>query len=227
VIGAGCFLQGASEGSAPRRPMTATRILLGLLLTTALAAPAFAGYTAGGTFVVKSDGQTIVDNGGAICQGLTGSGVGGGCLPFPLADPTGQAGAFIGVRDDAAGASVAFQVCIDNNGDGICGGQPLPTEPCRDQIFFSHSDGGRFFNALGPLPTTSLKGCPNAFQGYVVLLCQGEHNDREAGPHSHTLTTGTIKLMRDGSGYGDFCGGGFGGSAGGFVNTAAKAYKVI
>lgn len=207
--------------------MTATRVLLGLLVLTLASAPALAGYTAGGTFVVKSGDDTLLDNGGAICRGLTGSGVGGGCLPFSR----DERGAFIGVADGAAGREVAFQVCIDNNGDGVCGG---PTQPdstgeasCQDQIFFSHADGGKFFNPLGPLPTSSLRGCPKAFQGYVVLLCQGEHVDA-AGPHTHRVTEGTIALAPFGSGYGDFCGGGFGGGTpAGFVNAAAKAYRVV
>lgn len=203
--------------------MTPLRALTGLLLAFAFTAPALAGYTAGGTFVVKSGGLTVVDNGGVVCDGLTGSGVGGGCLPFPILDPAAS-GAFIGVTDDAAGAHVAFQVCIDNNGDGVCGGLQ-PDGVCVDQIFFSHADGGAFFNPLGPLPTRTLDGCAGAFQGYVVLLCQGEHNDPQAGPHSHAVTQGTIAFAPDGSGYGDFCGGG--GAAGGGSPAAAKAYTVV
>lgn len=214
------------------------------LASLTLAAPALAGYTSGGTFVVKSQGITVVDNGGVVCDGLTGGGVGGGCLPFPAETPPrsdGTApGAFIRVSDLEVGERVAFQVCIDNDGDGICGGQPpidltidvegasvsVGAGECRDQIFFSHGDGGRFFNPLGPLPTSSLKGCPDAFQGYVVLLCEGVHDDREQGPHKHQLSTGTIEFAPDGSGYGDFCGGGGAGGEQGFTNTAAKGYVV-
>lgn len=222
---------------------TLALILTGTLL---LAAPALAGYTSGGTFVVKTGAAgTVVDNGGVVCDGLTGSGVGGGCLPFPAetADLDGDGrgdGAFIRVRDDTAGDRVAFQVCIDNDGDGVCGGQPFDVRldsagagnislgpgECRDQIFFSHADGGKFFNALGPLPTRSLETCPDAFQGYVVLLCEGVHEDARQGPHAHRLTTGSISFAPEGSGYGDFCGGGGANGASGFTNTAAKAYVV-
>lgn len=204
--------------------MTRASTLLVGILSLLVATSAASAYVSGGTFVVKTQYGTIVDNGGAVCKGLTGDGYGGGCLPFPQEGT--REGAFIGVRDDAAGKAVAFQVCIDNNGDGVCGGQFSPDEKCRDQIFFSHSDGGRFFNPLGPLPTRGLAGCPT-FQGYVVLLCTGAHDDRELGTHSHTLTSGVIQFAPFGSGYGDFCGGGGAGGEPGLVNAAAKAYEVI
>lgn len=201
-------------------------LALGLGLLVALAAPALAGnYLGGGNFVAKDATLgTLVDNGGVVCRGMDGSGVGGGCLPFPAG---GRRGGFVKVQDEQAGLRVAFQVCIDNNGDGICGG-PQTNPICQDQAFFSHADGGRFFNPLGPLPTASLRECPNAFQGYVVFLCQGTHNDAGAGPHQHLATTGTITPAQDGFGYGDFCGGG-GGSVGApaTVPTVAKAYTVI
>src|SRR5688572_19395650 len=99
-------------------PPTILSILLALPL---LAAPALASYTSGGTFVAKSQGITVVDNGDVICEGLSGSGIGGGCLPFPAetADLDGDGrgdGAFITVQDAGAGSAVAFQVCIDNDG---------------------------------------------------------------------------------------------------------------
>lgn len=197
--------------------------LLAILLT---AAPAYAGYLAGGTFVVKTEQATILDNGGVICQGTNGDGIGGGCLPFPT---NGREGGFVRVHDNGAGARVAFQVCIDNNGDGICGGPQL-NERCPDQIFFSHDDEGRFFNPLGPLPTSRLRECPGSgHNGYVVLLCQGAH-EVGATAHTHSLSAGSIGLALSGSGYGDFCGGGFGGGTGGpagVVNAAAKAYRVV
>lgn len=203
---------------------------LGLVLLASLVAlaPAVVAYTEGGTFVVKAEGVTVVDDGAVICRGLGGNGVGGGCLPLPLPGTTREGG-FVAVVDDAAGLDVAFQVCLDNNGDGVCGG-PQPVDGrCRDQIFFSHAEGGRFFNALGPLPTTTLKDCPKAFQGYVVLLCQGVHDTAEAGPHQHDVTSGRIFATNSGSGFGDFCGGNGGGAAGpaGFVDAAAKAYRVV
>lgn len=223
------------------------RIPFLLALVTAVAASSLAGaYVGGGTFVVKTQFGTVVDNGGVVCQGANGDGVGGGCLPFPTSVPPSAdgtlAGGFVQVADDAAGREVAFQVCLDNNGDGVCGGpQPgvdsaLPAEGlgqgfCRDQIFFSHNDDGRFFNALGPLPTSLLRGCEEngGFQGYVVLLCQGAHQREGGAAHTHSLTSGSISLARDGSGYGTFCGGGFGGGTveGGFVNAAAKAYTIV
>jgi len=228
--------------------MSATRLLFGTLVLLTLAGSAFAGgYVAGGTFVVKSGDATPVDNGGAICQGLSGGGVGGGCLPLPSPfSGFGTDVGFVEVVDNAADHNVAFQVCLDNNGDGKCGNPPAldtaeaagaglgladgtsTNDQCRDQIFFSHADGGQFFNPLGPLPARTLEGCPNAFQGYVVLLCTGEHNDPKVGAHTHTLTAGTIALAPVGSGYGNFCGGGFGGGdpASGFGNFAAKRYVV-
>ena len=204
------------------------RTLSGLLLVTLLAAsPALAGYVGGGTFVVKTQFGTIVDNGGVVCQGTNGDGVGGGCLPFPDAS-SGREGGFVRVADGSAGHEVAFQVCIDNNGDGICGG-PQTEGPCRDQIFFSHDDQGRFFNPLGPLPTSRLRECTQngGHNGYVVLLCQGAH-EVNGSSHTHSLSSGSIGLADLGEGYGDFCGGGFGGGTPtGFVNAAAKAYQVI
>jgi hypothetical protein len=206
--------------------MRAIRYSIALLLLTSLAASSLAGtYVAGGTFVVKAEVGTLLDNGGVVCEGTDGDGVGGGCLLFPS---EGREGGFVGVLDDEAGTDVAFQVCIDNDGDGICGGPQPADGRCFDQIFFSHDDEGRFFNPLGPLPTSFLEGCAGGFPGYVVLLCQGAH---EAGgaAHTHTLTGGSIKLMGSGSGYGDFCGGANGGAAGPFGNNpaVAKAYRVV
>lgn len=203
------------------------RFLYGLLMIMFTAASALAGsYVGGGTFVVKTQFGTILDNGGVVCHGTNGGGVGGGCLPFPSA--ASREGGFVRVMDGSAGAAVAFQVCIDNNGDGLCGG-PLQEGPCNDQIFFSHNDEGRFFNALGPLPTTFLRGCEEngGHKGYVVLLCQGAH-EVNGSSHTHTLSQGSIGLADKGEGYGDFCGGGFGGGTTvGFVNAAAKAYTIV
>lgn len=216
-----------------------------LLLVTAVAASSLAGaYTGGGTFVVKTQFGTLLDNGGVVCHGTSGDGIGGGCLPFPaggVSDDGTPRGGFVQVLDDSAGREVAFQVCLDNNGDGVCGGPAsalqldagIPTSGlggrCPDQIFFSHDDEGKFHNPLGPLPTSLLEGCAEngGFQGYVVLLCQGAHEVGGAA-HTHEVSSGSISLAREGSGYGTFCGGGFGGgSAGGFVNAAAKAYTIV
>lgn len=193
-----------------------------LLALTLVAASALAsGYVGGGSFVVKTQASTLVDDGAVVCQGTAGDGIGGGCLPFGGAD-----GAFVGVRDDVAGDAVAFQVCIDNDGDGVCGG-PVRDFRCADQIFFSHADGGRFFNPLGPLPTSFQRGCEAGagFAGYVVILCTGTHEDAKTGAHEHPATTGAIHPATDGSGYGDFCGGASGGAAP--SPTVAKAYRVV
>lgn len=208
--------------------MNALRTLMLALAATALvAAPALAGtYVGGGTFVVATPLGTVLDNGGVVCQGTNGDGIGGGCLLFPEAT---REGGFVAVKDQVAGLSVAFQVCIDNNGDGICGGPQGLGGRCFDQIFFSHSDGGVFHNALGPLPTRFLEGCPGGFPGYVVLLCQGEHVERDGSAHSHALTRGSIQLASKGTGYGTFCGGSGEGQPGSLGNNAAvaKAYKVV
>lgn len=205
-----------------------TRRLTALALLTVLftAAPAFGeGYVGGGTIVAKSSVTgTLVDDGAVVCQGTNGDGIGGGCLPFGA---TAADEVYIGVRDDEADKAVAFQVCIDNNGDGICGG-PQNDPRCFDQIFFSHADGGKFFNPLGPLPTSFLPDCgQGAFPGYVVLLCQGVHEDRQTGPHTHDVSRGVIAFTPGGSGYGDFCGGGGSGGASGKSDAVAKAYKVV
>lgn len=201
---------------------------IALLAFIGLANPVV-GYLGAGTFVLDPAGTTVVDNGGVVCYGATGDGVGGGCLPFPAG---GREGGFVKVVDDDAGAAVAFQVCIDNSGDGICGG-PQPSDGlCRDQIFFSHDDAGKFFNPLGPLPTSFAPDCgTGAFRGYVVLLCTGVHQPVGAAgpgaPHTHQATRGKILPASDGSGYGDFCGGGGQGGSTGNADAVAKAYRVV
>lgn len=209
--------------------MRSLRIPLALAFMTTLAATALAGtYQAGGTFVVKTQFGTLLDNGGVVCDGVNGDGIGGGCLlfPAPVSGPDGRGGAFVRVHDDVAGPAVAFQVCIDNNGDGICGG-PQTDPRCFDQIFFSHDDEGKFFNPLGPLPTSFLPGCEHngGFGGYVALLCQGAH-EVNGSAHTHSLTTGMIGLAPFGAGYGDFCGGGGAGGENGNNTAVAKAYVV-
>lgn len=198
--------------------------LIGILLTALVAAPALAGaYVGGGTFVVRTQFGTLLDNGGVVCDGTNGDGTGGGCLPFPK---FAREGGFVRVHDAQAGREVAFQVCIDNNGDGICGG-PQGDDRCRDQIFFSHDDSGRFFNPLGPLPTSRLADCPTSgHDGYVVLLCQGAH-EVGGSSHTHSVTRGSIGLSDFGAGYGNFCGGGSSnGTNDGFADAVAKAYVV-
>ncbi len=165
-----------------------------------------ASYTASGTVVVKNAGEpAAVDDGVLTCNGVTGVGIGGGCVSFsPQPDPA------VGVTDDVSGTQVAFQVCLDNNGDSACVSPDFG--PCADEIFFSHDDGGRFFNPLGPLPPNFKAGCPGGpWPGYVVFLCTAVHvaaNGSTAGsPHTHPATEGTIVTTTTGTGFGNFCGG--------------------
>ena len=190
-------------------------IALGVLLAmgSAGAAPS-ASYTGAGITVVKEapGAEPTIDNGGVVCDASTGDGVGGACVDF---------GGGVSVVDGLGGEEVAFQVCIDNNGDGICagGGRDGAVNPCGDLQFFSHSDDGRFFNPLGPLPSSFKTGCPGgAWNGYIVFLCEGVHNDGHA-LHVHPATSGTVTTATTGEGFGDFCGGG--------VDAAPKRYEVV
>lgn len=187
-------------------------------------------YAQGGsTIVVRADGQAIVDNGGVICNS-TGPSVGGGCVDFASLEP-GTNGGGVGVDDAENGENVAFQVCIDNNGDGICGGpQGNSKLACGDDQFFSHSDDGRFFNPLGPLPGSFRRGCPGSeWNGYVVFLCTGVHEVPDSAgapsaPHAHSASNGVIRTTHDAEGYGNFCGGdGIQGATGDLI---AKAYAI-
>lgn len=147
----------------------------------------------GATVLVAKEAK--LDNGVIVCS-RNGPGIGGACIPF------GQ-GPSIAVKDAALGSKVAFQVCIDNNGDSVCSG---PTgSACDDDIFFSHDDKGNFFNPLGPLPGGFRWRCNGGpWKGYVVFLCEGVHN--AGGPHAHTATTGSIAPSPlAGTGFGDFC----------------------
>lgn len=184
---------------------------LGLLATPGSAAQGIreVQYTGGGTVVVKESGQApLADEGVLVCSRTGGMGVGGGCVSFG----TMLERSSVLVQDNAGGLEVAFQVCLDNNGDGAC---VSPDEgPCADQIFFSHDDRGDFFNPLGPLPISPKQGCPGGvWKGYVVFLCNGVHaggNDGASGvsAHNHPATQGQIvQLDTPGSGFGTFCGG--------------------
>lgn len=162
------------------------------------AGAATAEYRGGATVVVKREGSDpTVDRGIVVCRS-SGPSVGGACLPF-------DGNNSVRVDDDRAGLEVAFQVCIDNDGDGVCGGDPR--RACADDLFFSHDDAGRFFNPLGPLPTSFRPGCPGGFPGYVVFLCQGIHQppDPGAGTHVHTVSKGTASSVFGGTGFGNFC----------------------
>ncbi len=152
-------------------------------------------YVAAGVAVAK---EARVDNGFVICQPRGPSSFGGGCIPFGPYK-------YLSVKDAALGKNVAFQVCIDNNGDGVCGGNESTSDRCGDDVYFSHDDRGRFFNPIGPLPGGFRWGCTpsGGFRGYVVFICSGSH--LAGGPHAHSATSGTISPAPIGSGFGNFC----------------------
>lgn len=161
-------------------------------------------YTGGGALVAKQSGQApVADTGLLTCSASTGQGIGGGCVSFG-SDPLAPAS--VQVLDAVTADHVAFQVCLDNNGDGAC--VSPDRGPCADQIFFSHNDEGLFFNPLGPLPSTFKAGCPGGpWRGYVVFLCTGAH-EAGGGSHAHPATEGSITVLPvPGSGFGNFCGG--------------------
>jgi hypothetical protein len=158
-----------------------------------------ARYMSGGTAVARKDGQPAADEGSMVCNNGDNVGVGGFCTSFGGGDA-------IAVFDAAAGTDVAFQVCIDNSGDGVCT-SPDDRTHCADQVFFSHDDAGNFFNPIGPLPTGFAPGCfGGPWNGYVVFLCEGTHVSGSSA-HAHTATTGTGRVTTGGEGSGTFCGG--------------------
>lgn len=205
--------------------MVNARVLIVPLLVGLVIIPFAEGgtYVTGLTFVVRDAGEagTLVDSGGVVCRASTGSGVGGGCIPWST---LGLGESSVLVTDEVNGTAVAYQACIDNDGNGICGGEPAAFG-CDDQIFFSHSDGGSFFNPLGPLPTSFSPGCGGGYPGWVVFLCTGAHND-SSGPHSHPASAGSMSGTTSGTGYGNFCGGGTGGAGAG-ANVTGKPYLVV
>lgn len=156
-------------------------------------------YVSAGVAVARADGNTPVDNGAVVCDDGNGLGVGGVCLPFGNGDA-------ISVVDDVLGDAVAFQACVDNNGDSVC----TPNDPdpnCADDVVFSHDDDGSFYNPVGPVPTGFRPGCPGgAWNGYVVYLCDGAHAV-SADVHAHPATTGTAAVTSGAEGVGEFCGG--------------------
>lgn len=191
------------------KKLTATAVAMMMLALVVPGVSSADPYISGGTAVYRENGNTQADDGGAVCITDAGTGIGGACLPF------GEQNGAVGVVDAVSGTDVAFQVCIDNNGDGRCTdfGQKNTGEGCLDQVFFSHGDDGRFFNPLGPLPTSRAPGCnpTTGWNGYVVFVCEGVHvvpNGSANGgpPHVHPATTGTISNEPAGTGYGNFCG---------------------
>lgn len=163
-------------------------------------------YVGASTVVVRDaqTGTTAVDDDAAVACGAPGAPTqGGGFIPFGF-------GNSIEVVDDltVVGHGVAFQVCLDNDGDGDCHDGP-PGNPCPDQQFFSHGDDGSFQNPLGPLPTSFAAGggCPKGhpFDGYVVFICEGFHGDG-ANSHEHSVSKGSIQATSGGTLGGNFCG---------------------
>lgn len=212
-------------------------VALGLGLVTAssaLVGAADGGFTYHGPGVVVADegGSTFVDNGAVVCEDTDGDGVheqgqGGVCIPFNAASPISSNPA-IHVSDDLVGEDVAFQVCVDNDGDGRCGfrtkevggvAKELPgNDPgCFDEIRFSHGDDESNINPLS-VPDGFQDGCADngGFAGWVVMICAGAHAPTDHGSHPHEATDGTVQLTSVSSktGQGDFCGG----------PTAEKAY---
>ncbi len=203
--------------------------MLGIALISLTAASAFAStYVGGATFVGRDDsaGQ-VLDAGGVMCNEGSGDGVGGACFPWSSLAP-GQV--YVSVDDVVAGSDVAFQVCVDNNGDGLCGDVGGVNSPgisanvdiggCRDTILFSHDDQGNFFNPLGALPTAFPQGCDGGFPGWIVFICAGAHDDGQT-THTHEVTSGTVTPAYSGSGTGTFCGGI------GKLNIPPKPYVII
>ncbi len=179
-----------------------------ILLSFSVAPTLASMYVGGATFVARDNsvGQ-LLDAGGMLCYEGTGDGVGGACLSW--ADVGSNQ--FVRVADGLADTNVAFQVCVDNNGDGLCGGI-INEGPggiltgCFDTILFSHDDAGTFYNPLGPLPTSFPPGCSGGFPGWIVFLCEGIHDDGST-THTHPVTAGTVTATNTGSGTGTFCGG--------------------
>ena len=173
-----------------------------VLAPTSSPAPAYAAdparYVSGGTVAARVNGGATVDEGYVVCDDGSGTGAGGFCVPFGGGDA-------VWIDDESAGENVAFQVCVDNSGDGVC--TSPDSGPCADSVVFSHADDGSFFNPVGPVPTGFAPGCgAGAYQGYVVFLCEGLHVFG-ASAHTHPATTGTGGVTTGGEGSGNFCGG--------------------
>lgn len=217
-------------------------VLLVLLLSVPLlaagavpAAPSARTYAGAGTVVTSFELGTgtarieALDNGAVVCRdadrdGFYESGSGGVCIPFEQ-----LGGDAVYVHDETVpDRELSFQVCVDNNGDGVCSGdgERGAYQPgiCNDRIYFSHSSFGGNVNPLfvNPANTKSYWAACNkgGFPGYVVIVCAGAHNDFGGGnPHTHQATRGVVTgaFLGGNTGGGDFCGG----------VTAAKAYRVV
>lgn len=181
------------------------------------------GYVGPGTVVAafsavpgRDAAATFVDNGAVVCEDTNGDGTydkgnGGLCIHFWEVQ-----GDSILVEDALAFRDVAFQLCVDANGDGICGSSnfsdPLGINGCRDEIVFSHNsfDGG-FDN-----PMLIPRHLENAFwmcggvgfPGYIVIICSGAHQTfGDADGHTHQVAFGQVYSTYGGTHpRGDYCG---------------------
>lgn len=215
--------------------MTSPRALLAAVVAISLAAVpgvlAVSAYSYDGPGVVVLDAQraTIADNGAVVCEDADGDGVpekgtGGVCIPFDqLPDTDSGEHPAVRVVDDEVGESVAFQVCVDNDGDGVCtfGLKENPVgDPaeCFDEIRFSHGDGVNV-NPLAVPDGFAFPGCADngGFPGVIVAICAGAHESASEGAHSHEATAGSAQTTTTtDTSTGDFCG----------ARSSAKAYVV-
>ncbi len=204
-----------------RKPRNALVLLaaaatLGLLLPVGVqATPPTLGaghYKDPGIVVVNFNiglGQiTVADNGAVVCRDVNADGTpdhgrGGVCIPF--GDLQGDS---IQVVDDDVGLDVAFQVCIDNNGDSLCGPPTDNLFSCQDTIVYSHDSAtGAFFNPLKLSQLGFTTGCPGGpFPGVVVMICAGLHdNEFATNLHFHNASEGQVTSVNGGTGTGDYC----------------------
>jgi hypothetical protein len=187
----------------------AAAVALLLLATAPTSSVATAGvddrYVSGGTVVLEVPlVPLVVDDGVLHCnKSSTAPSVGGGCVAF---SPVFMDNPAVLVVDDAHGTDVAFQVCLDNDGNGLCTFEP-GAPACADDIVFSHHDWGFFSNPLR-VPSGFRPGCPGgAWNGYLVFLCEGVHAAGTGGTaHTHAVTTGSMSVVPGGMSSGDFCG---------------------
>jgi hypothetical protein len=210
--------------------MRARFIVLGALALVPLAVPAhsdtqYGTYTGAGSVVLSNplgaNPVTLLDNGAVVCHTASRQGTGGLCIPF---SDLGTDDSVL-VSDDQVGSAAIFQVCVDNDGDGVCGGgkrgDPGSNDLCSDRIVFSHSRDGANANPMrlpvdGKFLYDNFCGANGGFAGYIVIICAGTHAD-ESGVHEHIASAGTVTTTTGGVvPSGDFCGG----------PVAAKAYIV-
>lgn len=160
-------------------------------------------YSGSGAYVTRDQTQgTATDDGVVICDSTGGgNNVGGACIPFTSGVNS------ISVDDDMEEDEVAFQVCIDNDGDRSCGNTPPIVTGCGDVIAYSHFDSGAFSNPLAVPASGFANGCPGGYPGWIVIACTGAHRTTlDPDGHPHPVTTGTISTSTDtGGSSGQFC----------------------